>query len=388
MDAVEPERVADGLHLAMKSSTVQKSVGFSTHGAAAADLVVEDHAPAGGGERLERLEVVVQRTRAAVEGRGAAACRAPRRRRRCGTRSRRLRRGSRPSVTSRESIDGCGRSSPSSTAFWPSSSGGVRAVLGPNLVGVYLHGSFAVGGADEWSDADFLVVTEEPTRRGRPPGARRASPPPLRAARALAEAPRRVVRRPGAAPPPGPHADEAAVPRPRLAGAGVGRPLQHGLRPLGVPRARDRARWAAAGGARRPGVARRAARGGAGAAARVGRVGGVDRALEPVVRARTSCSGSAGCSRTYRARHGRLEAGGGGVGDGRARSGVAAADPGRARRPARTRSAAGTRRPRRARRSGRSRSCATRAARAADRASCCRRCRRARPSAARCDRPV
>lgn len=39
---------------------------------------------------------------------------------------------------------------------------GVRSVLGENLVGVYLQGSFAVGGADEWSDADFLVVTERP----------------------------------------------------------------------------------------------------------------------------------------------------------------------------------------------------------------------------------
>ena len=39
---------------------------------------------------------------------------------------------------------------------------GVRGVLGENLVGVYLQGSFAVGGADEWSDADFLVVTERP----------------------------------------------------------------------------------------------------------------------------------------------------------------------------------------------------------------------------------
>ena len=39
-------------------------------------------------------------------------------------------------------------------------------MLGPNLVGVYLHGSFAVGGADEWSDVDFLVVTEEPLGEG------------------------------------------------------------------------------------------------------------------------------------------------------------------------------------------------------------------------------
>jgi hypothetical protein len=39
---------------------------------------------------------------------------------------------------------------------------GVREVLGANLCGVYLQGSFALGDADEWSDADFLVVTVEP----------------------------------------------------------------------------------------------------------------------------------------------------------------------------------------------------------------------------------
>lgn len=39
---------------------------------------------------------------------------------------------------------------------------GVHGMLGKNLVGVYLQGSFAVGDADEWSDADFLVVTDEP----------------------------------------------------------------------------------------------------------------------------------------------------------------------------------------------------------------------------------
>jgi Domain of unknown function (DUF4111)/Nucleotidyltransferase domain len=37
---------------------------------------------------------------------------------------------------------------------------GARAVLGANFVGAYLQGSFAVGGADEHSDVDFLVVTE------------------------------------------------------------------------------------------------------------------------------------------------------------------------------------------------------------------------------------
>jgi predicted nucleotidyltransferase len=39
---------------------------------------------------------------------------------------------------------------------------GVRGVLGENLVGVYLQGSFALGSADEWSDADLLFVTETP----------------------------------------------------------------------------------------------------------------------------------------------------------------------------------------------------------------------------------
>ncbi len=34
----------------------------------------------------------------------------------------------------------------------------VRAILGDNLVGLYLQGSFAVGDADETSDCDFLVA--------------------------------------------------------------------------------------------------------------------------------------------------------------------------------------------------------------------------------------
>jgi predicted nucleotidyltransferase len=41
---------------------------------------------------------------------------------------------------------------------------GVRSVLGHGLVGVYLQGSFALGAWDEWSDVDFVVVTEEQVR--------------------------------------------------------------------------------------------------------------------------------------------------------------------------------------------------------------------------------
>lgn len=37
---------------------------------------------------------------------------------------------------------------------------GARGVLGENLVGLYLQGSFAVGDADEHSDVDFIVVIE------------------------------------------------------------------------------------------------------------------------------------------------------------------------------------------------------------------------------------
>jgi hypothetical protein len=33
-------------------------------------------------------------------------------------------------------------------------------------VGVYLHGSFALGAGDEYSDVDFLVVTAGPVERG------------------------------------------------------------------------------------------------------------------------------------------------------------------------------------------------------------------------------
>ena len=38
---------------------------------------------------------------------------------------------------------------------------GVRRELGPGLVGMYLQGSFAAGDADEGSDVDFMVVTQE-----------------------------------------------------------------------------------------------------------------------------------------------------------------------------------------------------------------------------------
>jgi predicted nucleotidyltransferase len=37
----------------------------------------------------------------------------------------------------------------------------VRAILAENFCGAYLQGSFAVGDADEHSDVDFLVVTED-----------------------------------------------------------------------------------------------------------------------------------------------------------------------------------------------------------------------------------
>jgi Nucleotidyltransferase domain len=36
---------------------------------------------------------------------------------------------------------------------------GLQTVLGLNLYGAYLQGSFAVGDADEYSDVDFIVVT-------------------------------------------------------------------------------------------------------------------------------------------------------------------------------------------------------------------------------------
>lgn len=39
--------------------------------------------------------------------------------------------------------------------------GSVREILGENFCGVYLQGSFAVGDADEHSDVDFLVVTND-----------------------------------------------------------------------------------------------------------------------------------------------------------------------------------------------------------------------------------
>jgi predicted nucleotidyltransferase len=38
---------------------------------------------------------------------------------------------------------------------------GVRQILGDNFCGAYLQGSFAVGDADEHSDVDFIVATED-----------------------------------------------------------------------------------------------------------------------------------------------------------------------------------------------------------------------------------
>jgi predicted nucleotidyltransferase len=46
--------------------------------------------------------------------------------------------------------------------------GGVAAVLGEKLCGVYLQGSFAVGDADEHSDVDFIVVTHASLAPGDP----------------------------------------------------------------------------------------------------------------------------------------------------------------------------------------------------------------------------
>jgi predicted nucleotidyltransferase len=36
-----------------------------------------------------------------------------------------------------------------------------RSILEDNFCGAYLQGSFAVGGADEYSDVDFLIVTHD-----------------------------------------------------------------------------------------------------------------------------------------------------------------------------------------------------------------------------------
>ena len=36
-----------------------------------------------------------------------------------------------------------------------------RQILGANFLGAYLQGSFAVGDADEHSDVDFLIVTQD-----------------------------------------------------------------------------------------------------------------------------------------------------------------------------------------------------------------------------------
>ncbi len=49
----------------------------------------------------------------------------------------------------------------------------VSSILGPKLVGMYLTGSFALGGGDAASDCDFLAVTEGSLRRQEESGLRR-----------------------------------------------------------------------------------------------------------------------------------------------------------------------------------------------------------------------
>ena len=39
-----------------------------------------------------------------------------------------------------------------------------RSILGENFCGAYLQGSFALGEADEHSDVDFLIVTQDKIR--------------------------------------------------------------------------------------------------------------------------------------------------------------------------------------------------------------------------------
>jgi aminoglycoside adenylyltransferase-like protein/nucleotidyltransferase-like protein len=49
---------------------------------------------------------------------------------------------------------------------------GARTVLADNFCGSYLHGSFATGDADEFSDVDFVIVTHEDLTAGQEHGLR------------------------------------------------------------------------------------------------------------------------------------------------------------------------------------------------------------------------
>jgi len=44
----------------------------------------------------------------------------------------------------------------------------VRTILGPNFVGAYLQGSFALGDWDSHSDVDFLVIIDPPLSDAEP----------------------------------------------------------------------------------------------------------------------------------------------------------------------------------------------------------------------------
>src|SRR6266498_3793654 len=101
VDPVEPELAPDGADLVHEQLDRVEGRILGEIGLPAAELVVEDRAPARPGERLERLEVVMRRTRPAVEEPARGASLSPPRRRRRGTRPRGRKRAASPRPRSR-----------------------------------------------------------------------------------------------------------------------------------------------------------------------------------------------------------------------------------------------------------------------------------------------
>ena len=119
--------------------------------------------------------------------------------------------------------------------------GPLAAILGANLAGAYVQGSFALGAGDLHSDCDFLVATHEPTTAEQEDALRALHDEIPHPRRALAARHRGLIR-PGRRTGAGEDSAGSGSSTTTAIGPGVGRPLQPDLHAVDPARARHHPR--------------------------------------------------------------------------------------------------------------------------------------------------